>query len=151
MTKYECMDTMGLPTLTIRELRPDELHWTFALLSTFYPSLTKDVLLSRLEAITVLNWRCVGVFEGADLVGLSGYWLNTRIYCGKYLYIDHFIIEGGHRCRGVGAQLLDYLKTLARDQGCEQVCLDTFVTNSLAQSFWSRHGFGIVGFHYVAK
>lgn len=137
--------------MAIRELGADELHMTLTLLSIFYPNLDKELLLSRLETIALLNWRCVGVFEGADLVGLSGYWLNTRIYCGKYLYIDHFIVEGGRRCKGVGAQLLDYLKSLASDHGCEHVCLDTFVTNSLAQSFWTRHGFGIVGFHYVAQ
>lgn len=150
-SQYEYMDATDDVTLTIRELQTDELHMTLALLSTFYPALDRETLLRRLEAIAVLNWRCVGAFEGADLVGLSGCWLNTRLYCGKYLYIDHFIVEGGRRCKGVGAQLLGYLKSLACDQGCEQVCLDTFVTNSLAQSFWSRHGFEIVGFHYAAK
>jgi ribosomal protein S18 acetylase RimI-like enzyme len=84
-------------------------------------------------------------------VGLTGYWLNTRIYCGKYLYIDHFIIKPGNRSRGVGAQLLSYVRALADHYQCEQVCLDTFVSNSMAQSFWTRHGFSIVGFHYVAK
>lgn len=147
MTKFE----ERRPLLVIRELAADELHMTLALLSAFYPNLDKELLSQRLDTIALLNWRCVGVFDGADLVGLSGYWLNTRLYCGKYLYIDHFIVEGGRRGKGVGAQLLEYLKGLANEHGCGHVCLDTFVTNSAAQSFWTRHGFGIVGFHYVAQ
>ncbi len=87
---------------------------------------------SRLGEIAELNWRCVGVFDQATLVGLSGYWINTRLYCGKYLYIDHFIIDEERRRSGIGALLLDHLKQLAKEEQCEHVCLDTFVSNSLA-------------------
>ncbi|WP_277759956.1 GNAT family N-acetyltransferase [Pseudomonas sp. A34-9] len=147
MHKVERIDA----SVTIRVLQDYELPMTLGLLSTFYPDLNKDLLLERLKTVAKLNWQCVGVFEEAELVGLTGYWLNTRIYCGKYLYIDHFIIKLGNRSRGVGAQLLNHVRALADHYQCEQICLDTFVTNSMAQSFWTRHGFSIVGFHYVAK
>lgn len=138
-------------SLEIRELLTEELPKTLPLLSSFYPQLSDEILSKRLSEISGLNWKCIGVFDHGKMIGLSGYWLNTRLYCGKYLYIDHFIVDGEYRCRGTGAKLLDYLKRLAKNSCCEHVCLDTFVTNSLAQSFWSRHGFNIVGFHYIAQ
>ena len=32
---------------------------------------------------------------------------------------------------------------------CQQICLDTFVANSLAQKFWLKHDLSIVGFHFT--
>jgi GNAT superfamily N-acetyltransferase len=137
--------------LRIRELQTDELYMTVPLLSQLYSQVSTELLLTRLAEISGLNWRCVGVFDQNIMIGLSGYWFNTRLYCGKYLYIDHFVIDNKRRGDGVGTQLLAYLKQLAKDKNCEQVCLDTFVANSLAQSFWLRHGFNIVGFHFIAQ
>ncbi|MFU8926400.1 GNAT family N-acetyltransferase [Acinetobacter puyangensis] len=137
--------------LMISELKNEEMYLAITLLSKFYPNLDENLLKSRLDDVSRLNWKCLGLFSNDKLIGLSGYWINTRIYCGKYLYIDHFIIDDSYRCKGSGAKLLNYLKELAIANNCEQVCLDTFVSNSLAQSFWSRHGFKIVGFHYVGQ
>ena len=155
-TKYE--KVIGYPkrtpiagSLQIRELQTDELYMAIPLLSQLYSQLSKELLLTRLAEISGLNWRCIGVFDQNIMVGLSGYWLNTRLYCGKYLYIDHFVIDNKRRGDGVGTQLLIYLKQLAKDNNCEQVCLYTFVANSLAQSFWLRHGFSIVGFHFITQ
>jgi len=137
--------------LMISELKNEELNITIPLLSKFYQNLDENLLKNRLDDVSKLNWKCLGLFSNDKLIGLSGYWINTRIYCGKYLYIDHFIIDDSCRCKGSGAKLLNHLKELAIANNCEQVCLDTFVSNSLAQSFWSKHGFKIVGFHYVGK
>jgi ribosomal protein S18 acetylase RimI-like enzyme len=137
--------------INIRELRTDELHKMLPLLSQFYPQLSEEILSKRLSEISDLNWKCIGVLNRDDLVGLSGYWLNTRLYCGKYLYIDHFVIDSKYHRSGVGRQLLGYLKRIAEQNNCEQICLDTFVTNSLAQSFWTRQGFNIAGFHYITQ
>lgn len=155
-TKYEKVIDYpnGAPVeagLRVRELQTDELYMAIPLLSQLYSQLSRELLLTRLAEISGLNWRCVGVFDQNIMIGLSGYWLNTRLYCGKYLYIDHFVIDNKRRSDGVGTQLLAYLKQLAKDKNCEQVCLDTFVANSLAQSFWLRHGFNIVGFHFITQ
>jgi GNAT superfamily N-acetyltransferase len=139
------------PRWQIRELAINELSRTLPLLSRLYTKVSNELLAARINEISQSNWRCLGVFDEDKLIGLSGYWLNTRLYCGKYLYVDHFIIDDDYRCFGIGTVLLAELKQLAIEHDCEQVCLDTFVTNSVAQKFWFRHGFNIVGFHFVAE
>lgn len=135
--------------LTIRELQYEEIHIIIPLLSKLYSSLDKKILKNRLNDISNSNWKCLGLFCNKKLIGLSGYWISTRIYCGKYLYIDHFIIDANYRYKGLGEKFLDHIKKLAIASNCEQVCLDTFLANNLAQSFWSKHGFKTIGFHYV--
>lgn len=133
------------------ELINEKIDLAIPLLSKFYPDLDNNMLKIRLHDVSKLNWKCLGLFSDGKLIGLSGYWINTRIYCGKYLYIDHFIIDSNYRYEGLGEKLLNFLKKLAIANSCEQICLDTFVSNNLAQSFWSKHRFKIVGFHYVCK
>ncbi|WP_081951589.1 GNAT family N-acetyltransferase [Pseudomonas cremoricolorata] len=135
----------------IRILEKHELPSTLPLLCSVYPYLSIDTLQTRMDVIANATWQCAGVFQDGQLVALSGFWVNTRLYCGKYLYIDHFIVQSEQRSLGVGSHLLAYMKQQAEALECEQICLDTFVTNRVAQRFWSRHGFHIVGFHYVSE
>lgn len=136
--------------LIIRTLARPELSLIEPMLELFYPEVAIDTLRSRIDEISNLNWRCLGVFnEQGKLVALSGFWINTRLYCGKYLYVDHFIVNLQCRSQGIGTRLLECLKTIAHTHKCEQVCLDTFITNSSAQKFWFQQNFSIVGFHFT--
>lgn len=135
--------------LFLKKLEGSEIYKCLPLLRQLYPDLSTEVLTSRLEEIKYLNWACVGVFSGINLVGMSGYWINTRLYCGTYLYIDHFIVDAELRVRGVGTLLMQELKDIAVRNHCSHICLDTFTGNSQAQYFWAKNRFDIVGFHYV--
>lgn len=135
--------------LSIREIKGNEISISIPLLLQLYPNLPVDTLTSRLKEIQLLNWACIGVFHKASLVGISGYWINTRLYCGTYLYIDHFVVDEAYREAGVGTVLMHELKNIAMRHQCRHVCLDTFTGNSQAQHFWAKHKFDIVGFHYV--
>ena len=135
--------------LDIRKLTHPELPLIEPMLEFLYPNLEINTLRSRIEEISNLNWSCLGVFDKQEkLVALSGYWINTRLYCGKYLYIDHFIVNQKHRGKGIGSRLLEYIKDIAKNHQCEQICLDTFISNSLAKKFWFQHNFSVVGLHF---
>jgi GNAT superfamily N-acetyltransferase len=135
--------------LGVRELRDDELESIVPILATMYENVPPELLRERLAEIRTTAWRCIGVFEGERIVGLAGCWVNTRFYCGRHLYVDHFYICPEHRSHGIGGMLVTHLKDLARAERCEIVCLDTFVANAGAQRMWFREGFEIVGFHFV--
>ncbi|WP_215844894.1 GNAT family N-acetyltransferase [Candidatus Pantoea bituminis] len=135
--------------LFLKKIENNEILMTLPLLLQLYPNLSIEMLTSRLEVIRELNWACVGVFQDRNLVGISGYWINTRFYCGSYLYIDHFIVDAAFRDAGVGTLMIQELKDIAVRNQCSHICLDTFTGNSQAQHFWARHKFDIVGFHYV--
>jgi len=144
------------PDLTTRELTSrtideNEIFIIVPLLVQLYQDLPIETIKSRLDEIKHLNWSCFGVFYKDSLVGISGYWLNTRLYCGKYLYVDHFVVDDAFRQSGVGALLMQKIKEVAEQNQCGHICLDTFTGNSQAQKYWSKHKFNIVGFHYVLQ
>jgi hypothetical protein len=39
------------------------------------------------------NYKQIAVFEGDVCVGLSGLWSGTKLWSGKYLEIDNFIVH----------------------------------------------------------
>jgi len=135
--------------LEILRLEGEKINESIDLLKTFYPTINPEILSERLSVISKLDWACIGIYADKKLVGLTGYWINTRLYCGKYLYIDHFIVDPQFRKHGIGEKLLRRVKEVAIEEVCNHVCLDTFISNSLAQKFWFKHGFSIVGFHFV--
>jgi GNAT superfamily N-acetyltransferase len=118
-------------------------------LGELYPALSETVLRTRFSTISAAGWQCVAALVDGVPAALGGYWINTRFWCGRYMYLDHFVTRGPQRSLGVGGALLDHLLQRARGQGCEIVCFDSFVANERGQKFGRRAGFENVGLHFV--
>jgi GNAT superfamily N-acetyltransferase len=118
-------------------------------LAELYPTLPETVLRTRFGTISSAGWRCVVALVDGTPTALGGYWINTRFWCGRYMYLDHFVTRESERSQGVGGALLDHLLQRARDQGCEIACFDSFVANEGGQKFGRRAGFENVGLHFV--
>jgi ribosomal protein S18 acetylase RimI-like enzyme len=56
---------------------------------------------------------------------------------GRVLNVTTFAIAPGFQNQGLGVELLNYVINLAREQGCEQIVLET----AHARKFYLRHGF----------
>lgn len=95
------------------------------------------------------NYALVAAFEGDSCLGLSGYWIGHKLYSGKYLEIDNFVVDEKARSAGVGAALLQWMEQEARAHGCRVLMLDAYVENFKAHRFYYRHGFHARGFHYL--
>jgi GNAT superfamily N-acetyltransferase len=128
--------------------RPGFLH----LLASLYPAISPADLEARFDEVKQRGWCCVGLFDSARraerLIGMAGYWLATRFCYGRFLYVDHFIVQSEYRGGGVGVKLWEHLEEVARASACRRIVLDTFVMNSVAQRFWMNAGLSIVGFHF---
>ena len=82
------------------------------------------------------------------MVGISGFSIQNRFSYGRFLYVDHFIVSGGERGRGVGQRMYQELERIARERGCERTVLDVLVTNAVAQRFWMNQGCYMEGLHF---
>jgi GNAT superfamily N-acetyltransferase len=95
------------------------------------------------------GYRMVGAFSAAGAcVGLSGFWISAKLYSGKYLEPDNFVVGEAYRSDGVGKLLSDWMQEEARHQHCDTVMLDAYVTNSAAHRFYFREGFHVKSFHF---
>jgi hypothetical protein len=58
-----------------------------------YPDISEEKYKSYLEAMIPHNYTQVAVFDEEECVGLSGLWYGIKLWCGKYLEIDNFIVH----------------------------------------------------------
>jgi len=67
---------------------------------------------------------------------------------GKILYIDDLITDENARKNGMGSALLNWLKDRAKENGCDQVHLDSGPQRHDAHRLYLNHKFKIVAHHF---
>jgi GNAT superfamily N-acetyltransferase len=137
--------------MTLRELNGlDEMLQTLDVLKELYPSLTPENYLADLKEMLPNNrYGQVAVFDGDTCVGVSGYWIGTKLWCGKYLEIDNLVVSAKVRSKGVGKMIFDYLAEKAQQEECSMVSLDSYTSNFKAHKFFYNEGFAPKGFHFI--
>jgi GNAT superfamily N-acetyltransferase len=137
--------------MTLRELNGlDEMLQTLDVLQELYPSLTPENYLADLKEMLPNNrYGQVAVFDGDTCVGVSGYWIGTKLWCGKYLEIDNLVVSAKVRSKGVGKMIFDYLAEKAQQEECSMVSLDSYTSNFKAHKFFYNEGFAPKGFHFI--
>ncbi|MDA8176885.1 GNAT family N-acetyltransferase [Acidithiobacillus sp.] len=142
-------DIESAEDLTIRLLQRAELPRILPLIRELNPAIPELVLLQRLEEMTQGGYQCVAALWKDDCIGVAGLWTGTRFWCGRYLDVDNVVVDPRYRSMGVGQRLTDWIERYAREQACEVLVLDAYVTNQRAHAFYERNGFRIVGYHFV--
>ena len=121
------------------------------LITQLTPELSEQEYRTLLAAMIPHNYFQAAVYEGDACVAVSGYWLGHKLYSGRYMEIDNFVVDEAHRDRGIGDALVKWLVDEAWREQCKHVMLDAYVENFRAHRFYYRHGFHARGFHYLLK
>jgi GNAT superfamily N-acetyltransferase len=95
------------------------------------------------------GYRLLAASDAGSIVGLAGYRTLTNLLYGRFVYVDDLVVDGSLQRGGVGAQLLDAVRQIAREAGCAQFVLDTGLHMPLAQRFYFRNGLLARGMHFV--
>lgn len=119
------------------------------LIQFLYPKLTLEKYELYLQEMLTRNYTQVAVFENQECVGITGVWFGIKLWSGKYLEIDNFIVHPNHRSKGIGKLLTDYVNQKALDLGCTNIVLDAYTNNFTAHRFYYNQGYGPKGFHFV--
>lgn len=136
--------------LVVRELiDKEEMLKNLSVLQDLYPSLTLSEYSSELDVMLPHNYGQVGVFEGDICLGLSGFWIGTKLWCGKYLELDNIVVSKTQRSQGIGKLMFDFLHKKALENDCTMLSLDSYTTNFKAHKFFYNEGFAPKGFHFI--
>ena len=136
--------------LVVRELiDKEEMLKNLPVLQDLYPSLTLSEYSSELDLMLPHNYGQVGVFEGDICLGLSGFWIGTKLWCGKYLELDNIVVSKTQRSQGIGKLMFDFLHKKALENDCTMLSLDSYTTNFNAHKFFYKEGFAPKGFHFI--
>jgi GNAT superfamily N-acetyltransferase len=136
--------------LTIRELQgKNEMMGQISVLHAIYPSLTVEEYDRELDQMLSHNYGQVAVFDNEICIGLSGFWIGTKLWCGKYLELDNIVVLEKYRSKGVGKLLFDFLHKKAVENDCTMLSLDSYTHNFKAHKFFYNQGFSPKGFHFI--
>ena len=106
---------------------------------------------SYLEEMIPKGYHQLVLLEGSKAVGLSGYWLNVKLFSGPYVELDNVIVDAGYRSKGIGKLLCEQIEKKARENGCKMAVLDAYVENFRAHQFYYRQGYIARGYHFLKK
>ena len=59
----------------------------------------------------------------------------------KRCFVDQFAVRSSYRRKGVGTQLMDYIKSFARKENCTALDLGVWYENAAAMDFYKNFGF----------
>jgi GNAT superfamily N-acetyltransferase len=137
-------------TLKVKELHDiQEMLSHFDVIQFLYPNITIEKYESHLREMIPHNYAQLAVFDEEICVGLTGFWTGTKLWSGKYIEIDNFIVHPDHRQKGVGKAMTNYLNQKAKELGCTMIVLDAFTGNFKAHRFYYNQGYSPKGFHFV--
>ncbi|MBM3161081.1 MAG: GNAT family N-acetyltransferase [Bacteroidetes bacterium] len=136
--------------LTVRELNGiDEMLEYLPILNELYPALTYKAYKDELAFMLQHNYGQVGVFSENECLGISGFWIGNKLWCGKYLELDNIVVSEKYRNSGVGKLLFDFLHRKAEEHNCTMLSLDSYTTNYKAHKMFYNEGFAPKGFHFI--
>jgi GNAT superfamily N-acetyltransferase len=127
----------------------EEMLPNYGLITQLSPQLREDEYRQLLDIMLANNYRQAAVYDGDSCVAVSGYWICAKLYSGKYIEIDNFVVDHHYRNKGLGKLLLDFLLEEGRKQGCRTAMLDAYTETSAAHRVYYREGFFIRGFHFL--
>lgn len=136
------MKTIELTTI-------DEMLAQFEIMKYLYPKFTLEKYESYLKEMIPHNYTQIAVFDKEEILGITGCWSGTKLWSGKYLEVDNFIVHPNHRSKGIGKLLTNFVNKKAIDLGCTMIVLDAFTGNFTAHRFYYNQGYEPRGFHFI--
>jgi GNAT superfamily N-acetyltransferase len=122
----------------------------FPLYHQLNPRITEPVFINRMIAMeNEKQYRLLAMLYEGKVVGISGYWISHKLYCGKYLEPDNVVIDNLFRSRGLGEMLQLQLEKIALENGCMAMMLDAYMANERGHQFYEMHGYVKKGYHFV--
>jgi ribosomal protein S18 acetylase RimI-like enzyme len=114
-----------------------------------YSDFTIEKYGTLLDEMLKANYQQVIVTKNNKTIALTGVWIGTKLWSGKYIEIDSFVVHEDFRGQKIGDILIEEVHKIAEKEGANQIVLDAFTTNFTAGKFYINHGFQPKGFHFV--
>lgn len=126
-----------------------EMVSQYDIMKHLYTNFTIEKYEAYLTEMVPHNYRQVAVFEDDICVALTGFWSGIKLWSGKYIEIDNFIVHPEYRSKGYGKAMTDYINKKALESNCTMIVLDAYTGNFTAHRFYYNQGFVPKGFHFL--
>jgi ribosomal protein S18 acetylase RimI-like enzyme len=114
-----------------------------------YPDFTIEKYGTLLDDMLKANYQQIIITKNNQTIALTGVWIGTKLWSGKYIEIDSFVVHEAFRGQKIGDILIEEVHKIAAEVNANQIVLDAFTTNFAAGKFYINHDFEPKGFHFV--
>lgn len=136
---------MEIQILTQKE----EMLQHLTMIQQLYPDFTTEKYGMLLDEMLKGNYQQIIVLQNNQTIALTGVWISTKLWSGKYVEIDSFVVHEDFRGQKIGDILIEEVHKIAKEVNANQIVLDAFTSNFKAGKFYINHGFEPKGFHFV--
>ena len=127
----------------------EEMLQQLEIIKQLYPDFTIEKYGTLLDEMLKGNYQQIIVTKNNQTLALTGVWIGTKLWSGKYVEIDSFVVHEAFRGQKIGDILIAEVHKIANEVNANQIVLDAFTTNFAAGKFYINHGFNPKGFHFV--
>ncbi len=125
-----------------------EIAACFDVVHELRPRLAREAFVARVRLQERESYRLAFFSEGGSVVACAGFRIGTFLAWGRALYVDDLVTSARVRSRGHGHALLAWLAGYAKQNGCEQLHLDSGTFRKDAHRFYFRERMEISSFHF---
>ncbi|MGH2642422.1 MAG: GNAT family N-acetyltransferase [Chitinophagaceae bacterium] len=129
-------------------IQKEEFNSIIPFLQILNNKIDEGTLRYRLQEMMEQGYECVGVYDEDKLIGISGLWIFTWFYVGKFIEPDDVVIMPEYRNAGIGKMLMNWIYEYGKSKGCIASELNCYITNASGQKFWMNQGYKVIGFHF---
>lgn len=128
-----------------------EMRDCYELIKQLNPKLSQEEYLSLIEEMIPNNYKQLIAIKNNMIVGVCGFWINTKIYSGKYIELDNVVVDINYRGQNIGEMMCLKVMEIAENESCKVAMLDAYLENESAHKFYERLGYRKKGFHFAKK
>lgn len=129
----------------------DDVLACYPVLSTLRPTISQSEFLSLVRRAEAGGYRLVCLRAYTEPVAVAGVRISENFAWGRFLYVDDLVTLDEHRSNGYGSTLLNWLRSYAKDAGCQQLHLDSGMHRTDAHRFYQREGVNKTGYHFAEQ
>lgn len=128
----------------------EEIISTFEVMNQLRTHVPKDQYLERVRRQhQVGQYNLVAVIEDDAVRCVAGYRFVECLAWGKFVYVDDLVTDGNARSNNCGKQIMSWLANEAKENGCDQLHLDSGVQRHAAHRFYLRERMDITCYHFA--
>ena len=127
----------------------EQIAATYDVMRQLRPHVRREEYVATVRALMASDgYHLAALIAGGEVRAVAGYRYMNMLYCGRLLYLDDLVTDERTRSRGYGRQMIEWLKSEARQNACVELQLISRVVREGAHRFYFREGFGIECFQF---
>jgi len=135
--------------MTIRVAKTDdEIASCFPVMAQLRPHLEESKFVPTIRGMEDEGYRLAFLSADDAPLCVAGFRFETRLWCGRILYVDDLVTAATERSKGYGATMLQWLQETARTEGCAELHLDSGDHRKDAHRFYRAHGMEDSSLHF---